>query len=245
MQKYVERKFLKTYQMDRHGLLRPVMLMNELQAIADTHAEKLGVGRVYCEKHDCAWVSTHYLLEILEMPTEKREIEILTWPSSRDALRSSRDFLIRDAETGKDLVRATSQWVMIDAAARRLMRLENVLVGWELGLDRALDRPFEKFSDFVPESSTTIYPRFDDVDVNQHINNAVYAIWATEALGFEFRDTHKLRALDINFKKEIHPGLDQIAVVSKLCGMKSQHMIKSGDTEHANIVCEWEKLGKA
>jgi len=240
IKKHIERKSLKTYQMDRHGLLRPIMLMNELQALADTHAEKLGVGRSYCEENGCVWVVTHYLIEILEMPTEKGEIELSTWPSGCDALRAVRDFRICDAESGCELVRATSQWILIDAVARRPMRLENVIGGWETVKERALDRPFDKFPEFAPDVRTDTHPRFDDVDVNQHINNAVYAVWATEALGFEFRDAHKLCALNINFKKEIQPAAPAIVVESKLEGLTSRHMIKSGDTEHANVVCEWE-----
>ena len=242
IEKQIERKFLKAYQMDRRGLLRPVMLMNEFQAIADTHAERLGVGRTYCTENNCAWVATHHLVEILEMPTEKREIELSTWPAGRDALRAIRDFRICDAASGREMVRATSQWIMIDAAARKPMRLESVIGGWESLSERALDRPFDKFPDFGPDIRLTIQPRFDDVDVNQHINNAVYAIWATESLGFEFRDGHVLRALNMNYKKEILScgNLPSVSIESKRDGMVSRHMIKSGDTEHANVVCEWE-----
>ena len=226
--------------MDRHGLLRPIMLMNELQAIADTHAEKFGRGRTFCVDGKCAWVVTHYLIEIDEMPNDHHEIELSTWPSACDSLRAVRDFRIRDAATGREMIRATSQWVMIDFAARRPMRLDDVMKEWGVINERALDRTFDKFPDFVPDVNLKVVPRFDDVDVNQHINNAVYAVWATEALGFEFRDTHKLRGLFINFKKEIPAGLPEIVIESTLSGAVSRHMIKSCDTEHANIFCEWE-----
>ncbi|MCL1902507.1 MAG: thioesterase [Alphaproteobacteria bacterium] len=240
MQKHIETKSLKTYQMDRHGLLRPIMLMNELQAVADTHAEKLGRGRTYCAENSIAWVVTHYLIEIINMPRENQEIEMSTWPSARDSLRAVRDFRIRDAATGAELVRATSQWVMIDLNARKPMRLDEIMAGWDALPERALDRTFEKFPDFEADTFTSVHPRFDDVDVNQHINNAVYAVWATEALGFEFRDTHKLRKIDINFKKEIKPASTDLVIESRLDDMISRHMIKSADSEHANIVCEWE-----
>ncbi|MDR1207676.1 MAG: hypothetical protein LBK26_04665 [Rickettsiales bacterium] len=242
MQKQVEIKTLKTYQMDRHGTLRPIMLMNELQAIADTHAEKFGRGRTYCAENNCAWVVTHYLIEIDEMPAEGQELEFSTWPSGRDALRAIRDFRIRDALSGAELVRATSQWVMIDLDARRPMRLDSIMGGWDTIHERALDREFDKFPDFAADAFMAVRPRFDDVDVNQHINNAVYAVWATESLGFEFRDAHKLRGLAINFKKEIKAGVSEVVIESKLDGAVSRHMIKSNDTEHANVICEWEEF---
>ena len=254
MQKHIETKTLKTYQMDRHGLLRPIMLFNELQAMADTQAERLGRGRTYCFENNCAWVVTHYLVEIDQMPRENQEIELSTWPSGCDKLRAIRDFRIRDAATGEEMVRATSQWVMIDLDARRPMRIDEAMAEWCVIEERALNREFEKFPDFVPDVNLKVTPRFDDVDVNQHINNAVYAIWATEALGFEFRDQHKLRGISINFKKEIPAGAPEVVIESTLSGAVSRHMIKSGlsrrsgvaaktdDTEHANVICEWGSL---
>jgi len=228
--------------MDRHAMLRPIMLMNELQAIAEVHAEEYARGHTFCIENNCAWVVTHYLIEIDRMPTEKQEIEISTWPCGRDNLRATRDFRIRDAKTGAELIRATSQWIMIDMAARKPMRLDGVLDEWDLIDERALDRSFDKFPDFVSDTRMTIVPRFDDVDVNQHINNAVYAVWATEALGFDFRDTHKLIGISINFKKEIKAGTPEVIIESKLDGSVSRHLIRAGDEISAVAVCEWEKI---
>ncbi|MCL2737482.1 MAG: thioesterase [Alphaproteobacteria bacterium] len=241
MQKYIVKKTLRTYKMDRHGLLRPVMLMNELQGVADSHAEVLGRGRTYCVDTGRAWVVTHYLVDIVQMPGENQEIEIYTWPSAADALRAARDFEIKDAATGDVMVRATSQWVMIDINTRRPVRIDEVLADWGTLDERVIDRPFEKFPEFEPALTWVAHPRFDDLDLNQHINNAVYATWAAESLGFEFRDGHKLYRLDINFKKEIPAGVRTIDVESRIDGMVSRHMIKN-EVEHANVICEWEKI---
>ena len=46
--KLVETRILQAYQCDRFGNVRPLILMNELQSIADRHAEILGCGRAYC-----------------------------------------------------------------------------------------------------------------------------------------------------------------------------------------------------
>jgi len=227
--------------MDRHGLLRPVMLMNELQNVADYHAEALGRGRTWCKENGCAWVVTHYLVDIDRMPGENQEIEISTWPSRADALRAARDFEIKDVKTGASMVRATSQWVMIDMNTRKPVRIDEVLADWGTLDERVIDRPFEKFPEFEPATTWIAYPRFDDLDLNQHINNAVYATWAAESLGFEFRDGHKLRRLDINFKKEIPADVRNIEVESRLDGMTSRHMIKN-EAEHANVICEWSPL---
>lgn len=241
-EKFRNKKFFKTYQMDRHGVLRPIMLMNELQAIADIHAELLGVGRTECLNKNIAWVVTHYLIEIDEMPTDCEEVEFTTWPSGCNGLRATRDFQVLGSD-GRVMINATSQWIIIDMETRRPLRFDSCWGNSGLLKERALTREFEKFPDFVADTSMTVVPRYDDVDVNQHINNAVYAVWATEALGFEFRDEHALRTLDINFKKEIKADtLSEITIESMLNGSKSRHMIRTPGIEHANIVCEWENI---
>lgn len=239
-EKYIEKKTLKTYQTDRFGNIRPLMLMNELQAVADTHAEKLGCGRSYCMEHGLAWVVTHYLVDVIELPKEAEELEFITWPSAQDLLKATRDFEIRGAD-GRLMIRATSQWILIDIEKRRPLKLAEHLMGWEIIPERSYNRTFDKFPDFEPQKTRTMHCRYDDVDVNQHINNAVYAVWATESVGFAFRNQHKLKGIELNFKKEISPSTPEVFVSTSIDGMTSHHKIVSNDTENANIVCHWEK----
>lgn len=240
MEKFIEKKVLYTYQTDRFGNIRPLILMNELQAMADNHAESLGFGRTYCIEHGIAWVVTHYLVDIIEMPRECEELTFITWPSGHGPLKATRDFEIRGSDN-RLLVRATSQWIMIDIEKRRPVKLSQILEKWETVSERALCREFEKFPDFEPEKEHVFRCRYDDIDVNQHINNAVYAVWATESVGFDFRNNNKLKAIELNFKKEISPNEPQVTVDVKIDGMTSHHKIRTSDTENANIICKWEE----
>lgn len=237
-EKLCEKRTLQAYQCDRYGNMRPLILMNELQGMGDKHAEQLGVGYAYCESHGIAWVVTHYLVDIIEMPTEREELCITTWPSCQDALRATRDFEIRGAD-GRLLVRATSQWVLIDMARRRPLRLDENLPRWTINECRAWNRTFEKFPDFESQKTHVMKCRFDDIDVNQHINNAVYAVWATESVGYEYRNLHQLTGIELNFKREISPTTPEILVDVKIDGLTSYHKIRTGDTEHAVVICHW------
>ena len=237
--KLIVKRRLQAYQCDRYGNMRPLILMNELQGMGDRHAEILGVGYKFCQAHGFAWVVTHYLVDIIEMPTELEEIEISTWPSCQDALRATRDFEIRGSD-GRLLVRATSQWVLIDIARRRPLRLDENLPRWMVNECRAWDRAFDKFADFDAQKTHTFKCRFDDIDVNQHINNAVYAVWATESVGYEYRNAHILRRIELNFKKEISPTTPQVFVDVAIDGNISHHKIRTDDNnEHASVICTW------
>ncbi len=240
-EKLIEKRCMQAYQCDRYGNVRPLILMNELQGMADKHAEILGCGRTYLTANNLAWVVTHYLVDIIEMPTENEELSFITWPSCQDALRATRDFEIHGAD-GRLMVRATSQWILIDMQRRRPMRLDEHLPKWLINPVRAWERSFDKFPSFVPEKTHVMKCRFDDIDVNQHINNAVYAVWATESVGYVYRNQHKLSRIELNFKKEISPDSPEVAIDVAISGNESRHTIRIGDTEHASVICTWQPL---
>ncbi len=239
IKKHTVTKFLKTFQTDRYGLMRPITLMNEFQSLADIHAEKLGLGRTFCIEKNLAWVVTHYLVDIIKMPNENQELFLSTWPCDFGGLKATRDFEIRTSDD-ELLVRATSQWILIDMQSRRPLKLVDVLPVLPESLPRAYDKTFDKFEDFDADKVLTFKCRYDDVDVNQHINNAVYAVWATESVGFDFRNVHKLKRIDLNFKKEISYDVPSVDVGLKIDGNTTHHKISSNGGANASVVCEWE-----
>lgn len=237
--KLVETHALKAYQCDRYGFMRPIMLMNELQGLADKHATMLGAGREYCLENGIAWVVTHYFIDIIEMPRTGDQLTYSTWPSVSGAVKSERDFEVRD-ENGKLKIRAISQWVLIDLRTRRPVRISDWFPEWTGLPERVWEREFDKCPDFVPTKSSVIGCRFDDIDVNQHINNAVYAVWATESVGFNFRNEHKLRGMAIYFEHEINPNTPTVRIEVAMGNTETHHKIMTDEIEHAKIVCYWE-----
>jgi acyl-ACP thioesterase len=238
-EKYIQKKKLETSKTGKNGLLRPVSLMNELQAIADIHATLLGAGRSFCLENNITWVVTHYAVEILEMPNDKEELSFATWPSYHEALRAVRDFEVSGAD-GRPMIRATSQWIMIDLTTRRPVKLADFLPSWNCIPERALNIPFDKFAEPISEQNVDFNVRYDDIDVNQHVNNAVYTTWATESLGYDFLNSHKLKGFKINFKKEIPAGTPKVSVAVQIDGDTTHHVIKSNDAVNAVVACEWD-----
>ena len=237
--KLVKERRLKTYQCDRYGFLRPVSLMNKLQGLAGTHAEMLGAGREYCLSRGVAWVLTHMFVDIVDMPRAEEMLTYSTWPSVTGAVRSERDFEITD-EKGNLKVRAISQWVLIDLESRRPVRISEYFPNWSGLPERVWDREFDKAADFIPTKSSVMACRFDDIDVNQHINNAVYTVWATESVGFKYRNEHQLRGIDIYFEHEISPTTPTVRIEIALDGNVSRHKIMTQEVEHAKVICYWK-----
>ena len=240
--KMVEEHILKSYQCDRYGFMRPIMLMNELQGLAGKHADILGAGREVCSAQNIGWVVTHMFVDIIEMPRAKEKLVYSTWPSVSGAIRSERDFEIRD-ENGNLKIRAISQWVLLNLETRRPVRIIDYFPEWTGLPERIWNRDFDKASDFIPTKTHVMACRFDDIDVNQHINNAVYAVWATESVGFEYRNEHKLRGMDIYFEREINPNTPtvRIEVAFSEDTKTTYHKIMTDEIEHAKVICHWDE----
>ena len=175
------------------------------------------------------------------MPRSGEQLTYSTWPSVSGAVKSERDFEVRD-ENGKLKIRAISQWVLIDLNTRRPVRISERFPEWSGLPERVWEREFDKCPDFVPTKSKVIGCRYDDVDVNQHINNAVYAVWATESVGFNFRNEHKLRGMEIYFEHEINPNTPTVRIEVAMSETETRHKIMTDTTEHAKVVCFWERL---
>ena len=240
IQKFILQKRLETSEIGKCGTYRITSLLKDLQAIADRHASILGVGREFCIKNNMAWVVINYVIEIDEMPSDEEDLTFETWPSCHEALRAFRDFRILGAD-GRVMIRAVSQWVMIDLTTRRPIRLGNIMPQYDLLPERAITNPqFVTIDEFSGDADVAVFPiRYDDIDVNQHVNNAVYATWATESLGYEFLDSHKLTGIKINYKKEIPAGEKSILCMSTNSGLISKHAIKSENVLNAYIECQW------
>jgi acyl-ACP thioesterase len=176
--------------------------MNILQDMADTHAERLGFGLTFCLEHNLTWFGAAYRLQIDRMPSLRENIRVQTWPSVKKKIGAVREFLIFD-EASTPIIRASSLWILIDPVRRKPLPIDKILPDYKPLEDRALETDFEKI--ILPPSLQSVgieKARFDDIDLNGHVNNAVYPLWAVENTDPEFHGTHRIAQLDIAFKKE-------------------------------------------
>ena len=76
-----------------------------------------------------------------------------------------------------------------------------------------------------------------------HINNALYPLWATEALDHAYRNDHLPCEIEVSFKKEGHLDEDVI-ISSQIDELKTLHSIKSSvdNRELSRIRINWIKI---
>ena len=243
MEKFIKEYKIRTYECDKNSNLRILTLMNILQDMADSHASDLHLGLEFCLSQGLAWVGSNYHIKINRLPTLHETIKVTTWPSAEKKIGAVRDFVIED-EQGNVIIVASSQWILIDFVRKRPISLKENLPEYTVIPERALETDFPKLPE--PERADCqrrFLVRFDDIDINRHVNNAVYPLWATEAVDHDFRDNHVPCELEIAFKKEGHLGED-VDITTELEGQTSLHSVTalSDGRELARLRIKWKNL---
>ncbi len=226
-------------EMDLDLVLKPSFLLQFMQDLASDNAEQLGFGYSYIIKKNLAWFLLKYRIEFEDYPSGLYELKIFTEPRGYNKLFAYRDFAFYNGEYL--LGRAASTWSLVDLDTKNIVPVSEALEfnsnmprfeKREQDLTYGKVRPLEKV-----DREKVFEIRYDDIDVNKHVNNANYLIWAFEPLDFEFRHLKKLKSLDIVFKKEIKYGnkvLSQIRVEENI----TNHVLKNADNgEDLCMIC--------
>lgn len=243
LKKYVKEYIIRSYECDRNNNLRLVTLMNIFQDVADINAAQLGLGLDYCLSKGLAWVGSNYEILVDRLPKLHEKIRIVTWPAVEKKLGAVRDFEVY-GEDGKRIIAASSLWILINFERKRPVSLRDNLPEYQIIPNRALDTEFEKIGEVSrSDVETKFRVRFDDIDLNKHVNNAVYVLWASEAVDPEFRLTHNPRRIEINFKKEGLIG-EKIVVKTECNELNSVCSIQTYDGDNRELArakIEWQE----
>jgi len=222
--------------------MRILTLMNIFQDMADNHAKSMGLGIDYVLSKGMAWVGSNYVLDIDRLPKMHENISIYTWPAEEKRVGAIRDFEVV-GEDGKTIIKASSQWILVDFKKMRPIGLRENLPEYAVLPERSIETNFPKIPEVERiDDETKFRVRFDDIDMNKHVNNAVYALWVCEAVDPEFRLNHDPKHIEIAFKKEGHMG-EKIRVSTQHEGLHTFHSIRTydgnDDRELARAYVEW------
>jgi len=205
-----EQKFpIRYHELDSHGLLRPVTLLNFVQDTGGMHAALLGVSVRDLRQRGLTWVLSRVHLVVERYLHADDIITVRTWPSTREGLFSCREFEMFD-KNGALFSRATSSWAVLNIASRRPVKLQECLPEYPLTSRRAVDDDFSSLPHF-PETGENAFReipfmvRRSDQDSNHHVNNTVYSDWALEAVPDDVAEGH-LHSLEVSFRAEVVYG---------------------------------------
>ena len=208
MIRYTENHTVTCYETDASWRLKPCSFMNLAQEAAGRHAVYLGFGYDDLIAQNTAWILSRVHVEYVDAPKWRDEIVLNTWHKGLNRLFFLRDFLLTDKE-GKELVKATTSWLVMNLETRRLVRDPKLLEEGTVCTDNVIETPADKVQmpkDSVPEHVMDHVTAYSDVDTNGHANNAMYMQWAMDAVDYQVASQRPVKEFTINFNHEIKAG---------------------------------------
>lgn len=211
MEKFIQEISIRSYEVDSRKLLRPAAFMQLAQEIAMNAAVPIGFGYDAMMEHNAAWVLSRLHFVVRKMPVWRQKVSLQTWHRGLEGLLFRRDYQMLD-ESGVSLINATSSWVALNVAQRRLMRpsaLADLIPEAPQSMDFALPQSAPKIA--VPANLELKRIKnhivsYSDTDFIGHANNVQYLVWAMDAIDSSYVSGHSVGEVSINFTKEIHLG---------------------------------------
>lgn len=195
---------LRWMDFDAEGRIQPAALLDIFQDTATLHANEIGLGRKEMTERGVFWVITRIKYEVAKDPVHHQKVIARTWPHTPSKFSFMRDFTIRDAETGEELIKGTSEWMLLDIETRSIVSASDVYSGFELLEDRNFAKKPRKIKDFeAAEPAATFTPAYTDIDLNGHVNNSRYPNFALNAL--EPGEAGSIASFQIDFRHEVMP----------------------------------------
>lgn len=178
-------------------------IFNYMQANVDEHSRKQGTSLRDIESLNLSWVYARFYAEVRQYPVLHQKIVCRTWRSKLEQYLAYRDFTICD-ENNNVMVAATASLALINRDTRKPAEI-NVPSSklFETHGERSVDYTFGRIPDReIYDITYRTSARYEDIDVNNHMNNASYAQMFYEGLAGQAPVT-ELASIDIAFRGEV------------------------------------------
>ncbi|KAK7350714.1 hypothetical protein VNO77_09613 [Canavalia gladiata] len=209
---------VRSYHIGPDKTLTIETLMNFLQEIALNQVSSCGVsGSDFgttreMDLRKLIWVATRMQIQVHRYSKWGDEIEVDTWFDAVGKNGMRRDWIIRDHYTKEVIARATSTWAMMNRETRRLskipeeVRQEIVPLLYDrlaITSEEIDSKKIHMLTDDTAERVRSgIVPRWNDIDVNQHVNNVKYIGWILESVAKEVLGAYNMANMTLEFRRE-------------------------------------------
>lgn len=214
--RFQQNLLVRSFEIGNDGKMSIVALANHLQETLINHCKSMGLyddgfaSTAEMTKLDLVWVFPKIHIHVDRYPSLGDVVQVSNWvyESGRTALRS--DSIVSDIETGEVLVRASRLLVMINKRTRKLSKfLEEVkekirphLLPICSPIVEGVKTILEEDIDMTQTIHSRIKPGWNDLDINQHVNNTKYIDWFLEFTPRAILRTHELSSITLEYRKE-------------------------------------------
>ena len=174
---YTDQLIVPNYLCDMHDRISIWSTARLFQEAADHHVKTLNVGFRQLIAQGKAWVLSRMYYDVSRLPAEDQQVTVRTWSRGTDGLFAFREFQLIDAQGVA--VSCTSYWVIIDLNTRHVLRMHDLIDGFETHPDLATDHPqLDRLR--IPRQapqpiiSASFPVRPSMLDHTNHVNNTQY-----------------------------------------------------------------------
>ena len=211
-----------------------------LQDAAEMHSASIGCGVTDIDTTNYSWALLNWKFKIISRPKYGETVTIRTWSRYSTKLYSYRDFEVLNSD-GEVVAIATSKWVLIDVAKRKIAKIEESLISKYLPEDKSVFGIVELDKLTEPEGSTNVVDykiRKADIDVNNHVNNLNYIDIALEAFPEDANVFNSCSEMEILYKHQIKLDDD---VTASYCNENGENYVVfwSGDGKDLHSIIKF------
>ena len=120
---YSEQWRVRTFELDSNGHVNNAVYLNYAEVVATEHAEALGYGRAWTDKHQIGWAVREHRV-VYHRPAEYRDLlRVTTRVGEMGGVRAMRHTEIRREPDGELLAEVTTTWVCVRRTDQRPTRI--------------------------------------------------------------------------------------------------------------------------
>ena len=190
---------------DRFGKLKLSTLLYFAQEVAGRHFDRIAMTYEQLMEKGMFWAIIRQRVQITRLPMSGETIRVETWPMPNTRVAFPRHVAAYD-ESGKELFRVISLWVLMDAQTRAMILpgksgilLPGTTQGTELPPPASL--PAKQLLNHRSRSVC-----FTDLDRNGHMNNTKYLDWIADLLPSSFHEQHCPQEFTVCYLSEAREG---------------------------------------
>ncbi|KAJ4958029.1 hypothetical protein NE237_025140 [Protea cynaroides] len=207
---------IRSYDMGPNHTATVETLMNLLQETALNHLRNMGLlkeglgSTPEMSARNLIWVLSKVHVVVDHYPTWSDDVRVETWiiRSGRNSLAI--EWVIYDSWTEQILTQASSMFVMMNKETRKLSEwpeavrreIEPQYIDRPPLLDKDSSRLRKLDHNKMEYVRTGLTPRWNDLDINQHVNNVKYVAALLESVPISFLENHELSAFTVEYRKE-------------------------------------------
>ena len=196
---------VEQFECDLRDRMKLSWLMRRQQQGGEEQLLSLGMGYQKLFDEGMVFLISKIVGEIIQMPRYQQEIAVMTCPLPPRSATFLRETRVEDRSTGRLLSRMVTAWMLVNPVDRRILRpsaFPYQMVMGEFTDDPSIFR--FRAPQGEPVGGRTV--GYSDLDINGHVNNAVYGDIAEDFLPLEVVQQQELAGFAFHYQNEALAG---------------------------------------